>query len=45
MVEFETILTATNNFHLDNKLGEGGFGSVYKVDLYFLEGKDDLFLR
>ncbi|GLT49307.1 hypothetical protein SLA2020_228720 [Shorea laevis] len=23
------ILNATNNFHIDNKIGEGGFGSVY----------------
>ena len=26
-----TILTATNNFSNVNKLGEGGFGPVYKV--------------
>jgi hypothetical protein len=24
---------ATNNFHDDNKLGKGAFGSVYKVTL------------
>ena len=29
--DFTTILTATNNFSDDNKLGEGGFGPVYKV--------------
>lgn len=28
---FDTIKTATNDFSNDNKLGEGGFGSVYKV--------------
>jgi hypothetical protein len=28
-----TILRATNNFSFDNKLGEGGFGPVYKVNL------------
>ena len=28
-----TIATATDNFSSDNKLGEGGFGSVYKVKL------------
>lgn len=28
---FETIKSATGNFSIDNKLGEGGFGSVYKV--------------
>ncbi|KAF5781002.1 putative non-specific serine/threonine protein kinase [Helianthus annuus] len=26
-----SLLTATNNFSMDNKLGEGGFGPVYKV--------------
>lgn len=25
------IAKSTNNFALDNKLGEGGFGPVYKV--------------
>ncbi|XP_052290615.1 cysteine-rich receptor-like protein kinase 10 isoform X2 [Citrus sinensis] len=28
--DFETIEVATNNFSTDNKLGEGGFGEVYK---------------
>jgi hypothetical protein len=27
----ETLLTATKNFHDDNKLGEGGFGPVSKA--------------
>lgn len=26
-----TIIAATGNFSLDHKVGEGGFGSVYKV--------------
>ena len=26
-----TIMAATNHFSLHNKLGEGGFGPVYKV--------------
>ena len=28
-----TIDIATNNFSSDNKLGEGGFGLVYKVNI------------
>jgi hypothetical protein len=28
-----TIASATNNFAINNKLGEGGFGPVYKVNL------------
>ena len=31
---FESIAAATNNFTSTSKLGEGGFGSVYKV--YFM---------
>ncbi|KAL5721399.1 non-specific protein-tyrosine kinase [Ranunculus cassubicifolius] len=30
---FATVTTATNNFHDLNKLGEGGFGAVYKGTL------------
>nr|GLL24032.1 G-type lectin S-receptor-like serine/threonine-protein kinase At1g11300 isoform X5 [Ipomoea trifida] len=30
---FETIAKATQNFHSDNELGQGGFGSVYKGKL------------
>ena len=29
----EELVTATNNFHDNNKLGEGGFGAVYKVTM------------
>lgn len=28
---FDTIANATNNFAFTNKIGEGGFGLVYKV--------------
>ncbi|KAK4858620.1 hypothetical protein QYF36_019506 [Acer negundo] len=33
LFDFEKLATATNNFHLTNKLGQGGFGPVYKVTL------------
>jgi hypothetical protein len=29
--EMKTLVAATENFHGKNKLGEGGFGVVYKV--------------
>ena len=32
--DLNTIAAATDNFSIDNKLGEGGFGSVYKVIIY-----------
>ena len=32
LFNFENLATATNNFHSSNKLGQGGFGPVYKVD-------------
>lgn len=31
LFDLSTIIAATNNFSVFNKLGEGGFGSVYKV--------------
>ncbi|XP_029125583.1 G-type lectin S-receptor-like serine/threonine-protein kinase At1g11300 [Cajanus cajan] len=33
LFEFEKLVTATNNFHLANMLGKGGFGPVYKGQL------------
>ena len=30
-MDFEIIKVATNNFSDDNKLGQGGFGAIYKV--------------
>jgi len=31
LFEFQKISAATNNFGSPNKIGQGGFGSVYKV--------------
>ena len=31
LFDFSKLATATNNFHLGNMLGKGGFGLVYKV--------------
>ncbi|XP_022140072.1 G-type lectin S-receptor-like serine/threonine-protein kinase At1g11330 isoform X2 [Momordica charantia] len=33
LFDFEKLETATNHFHFNNKLGEGGFGPVYKGKL------------
>lgn len=31
LFDFATIADATNHFSMNNKLGQGGFGPVYKV--------------
>ncbi|KAK3023887.1 hypothetical protein RJ639_042903, partial [Escallonia herrerae] len=36
---FSTVANATNNFAINNKLGEGGFGSVYKFPRIFSKAK------
>ena len=33
---YRQIKAATNNFNVANKIGEGGFGSVYKVSNSYL---------
>ena len=33
MFSFASVSAATNNFSIENKLGDGGFGPVYKVRL------------
>ncbi|AES63669.1 G-type lectin S-receptor-like Serine/Threonine-kinase [Medicago truncatula] len=38
LFEFKNILSATNNFGSANKIGQGGFGSVYKGEL--LDGQE-----
>ena len=34
-LDLSTIVDATDNFALNNKVGEGGFGPVYKVNLWY----------
>lgn len=33
LYDFKQLIDATNNFSTSNKLGEGGFGAVYKVNM------------
>lgn len=33
LFDMATLSAATDNFSVDNKLGEGGFGTVYRVSL------------
>jgi hypothetical protein len=37
LFNFEKLAIATNNFHISNKLGQGGFGPVYRVMVAPLE--------
>ena len=37
LLKLEKLATATNNFHEANKLGQGGFGPVYRVMFVHLE--------
>jgi hypothetical protein len=34
----QELASATNGFHQSNKLGQGGFGPVYRVMVYLVEG-------
>lgn len=42
--DWSVIAKATDNFSSTNKLGEGGFGSVYKVINLMQTGVDFLFI-
>ena len=43
LIDLEKLAAATNDFHEDNKLGQGGFGPVYKVMLVHLSSMGVLF--
>lgn len=34
LFSYSTIMLATNDFSIENKLGQGGFGSVFKVTVF-----------
>jgi hypothetical protein len=36
IIDISTLRAATANFDEDNKLGEGGFGAIYKVPILFI---------
>ncbi|KAF8009502.1 hypothetical protein BT93_J0488 [Corymbia citriodora subsp. variegata] len=38
LYDFATVAVATNHFSQTNKLGAGGFGSVYKVTIKYMQG-------
>ncbi|CAN6684301.1 unnamed protein product [Malus baccata var. baccata] len=39
LFDLMTIVSATSNFSIENKLGEGGFGSVFKAWMLHTEGR------
>ncbi|KAM3702535.1 hypothetical protein ACB098_04G033000 [Castanea mollissima] len=45
LFDLETVSTATNKFSFQNKIGQGGFGPVYKAKGTLFDGETRLFLR
>ena len=43
LLDLEKLVAATNNFHEANKLGQGGFGPVYRVMVVHLSSMGVLF--
>lgn len=43
--DLSVIVKATNDFSMENKLGEGGFGPVYKVGSYIIDYTYELGLK
>lgn len=37
LFEFSELLEATDNFAAENRLGQGGFGPVYKVNIVSID--------
>ena len=44
LFDLSTIASATDNFSLNNKLGEGGFGPVYRVSNLKKHKKEEVLL-
>ena len=40
--DFSSILLATDYFSIKNKLGQGGFGPVFKVGIFFYSRKTNV---
>jgi hypothetical protein len=38
LFNLQELASATNNIHLSNKLGQGGFGPAYRVIVVLVEG-------
>jgi hypothetical protein len=45
LFSYSVLKKATKNFHISNKLGEGGFGSVFKVCRIYIYTNADQWLN